>query len=166
MAVDFKKPLCVTVSNEKVLGICDDAPPSINPAYLSFANAEEWIAWVDNEQKKEITFTAIDHCVEILRPNGEQESSCDGMLNYDRTVKFIELKDRDSGRWLGKAIDQLEITINTYKASLGLAAFDRYFAYVANKQRPYFKAASTALSQEFEDETGFVLRVEHVIKID
>jgi hypothetical protein len=166
MAVDFRKPACVTVTSEAVFGICDDAPPSVDPSYLSFENAKEWIAWVDNDQNKDVTFTAIDHCVEILRPNGDQESSCDGMLNYDRTVKFIELKDRDSGRWLGKGIDQLKMTIKIYKDDVGLAAFDRYFAYVANKQRPYFKAASTTLSQKFEDETGFVFIVEHVIKID
>jgi hypothetical protein len=166
MAVDFKKPTCVTVTNEAIFGICDDAPPSVDPAYLSFENAEGWIAWVDNEQNKDVTFTAIDHCVVILRPNGDMETSCDGMLNYDRTVKFIELKDRDSGRWLGKAIDQLEMTIKIYKADVGLDAFDRYYAYVANKQRPYFKAASTSLSGQFEDETGFILMVDHIIKID
>lgn len=166
MAVNFNKPACVTNTSEEVFGICDDAPPSVDPAYLSFENAEEWIAWVDNYHKKDVTFTAIDHCLEILRPNGDQESSCDGVLSYDRTIKFIELKDRDSGRWLGKAIDQLEMTIKIYKTDAGLAAVDKYFAYVSNKQRPYFKAASTSLSAQFEDETGFVLMVEHVIKID
>lgn len=166
MAVDFRKPVCVTNTKEKVFGICDDEPPPAKQAYLSFENSDEWIAWVDNEHEKDIIFTAIDHCVDIRRPNGDLESSCDGMLTHDRTITFVELKDRDSGRWLGKAIDQLEMTIKVYKSEIGLTAFDRYFAYVANKQRPYFKAASTSLSQKFEDETNFVLMVEQMIKID
>jgi hypothetical protein len=166
MAVNFNKPTCVTVTSEAIFGICDDAPPSVDPAYLSFVNAEDWIAWVDNEKIKDITFTAIDHCVEIVRANGEQESRCDGMLTFDRTISFVELKDRDGGRWLGDATDQLKITIKIYKADVGLTAFDRYFAYVVNKQRPNFKAASTSFSQKFEDETDFVLMVEQMIKID
>lgn len=87
------------------------------------------------------------------------------MFTYDRTINFIELKDRNSGRWLGKARDQLGITIQTYKANVGFAKFDRYFAYISNKQRPYFKAANTAIAEQFEDETGFVLKVDHIIKI-
>jgi hypothetical protein len=36
---------------------------------------------------------------------------------------------------------------------------------VANKQRPYFHAANPSIAEEFEDETGFVLLVEQVIKV-
>lgn len=68
MAVDFAKPACISSTNAKIFGICDDPPPSVDPAYLSYTNAEEWIVWVDNDQEKDITFTAIDHCIEILRP--------------------------------------------------------------------------------------------------
>ncbi len=166
MAVDFRKPACVSNTNEAIFGICDDPHPAKNPAYLSFTNAESWIAWVDNENNKDITFTAIDHCVEIIRANGEQESRCDGMLTHDRIITFVELKDRDGGRWLGDATDQLKITISIYKAEVGLTDYDKYFAYVVNKQRPNFKAASATVAERFADETGFVLRVDPVIKID
>lgn len=67
MAVNFKKPACVTVTNEAIFGICDDAPPSVEPAYLSFQNAEKWIAWVENNQKKDVTFTAIDQLKMTIR---------------------------------------------------------------------------------------------------
>lgn len=166
MAIDFNRLLCVTTTNESIFGICDDPPPSQLPAYLDFVDSEKWVAWVGNDAKKTIKFTAIDHCIEILRTNGEQESSCDGMLQYDTNIVFVELKDRDSGRWLGKARDQLKITIQTYANGVGLEVYDKKYAYVSNKQRPYFYAASTAIAAEFEDETGFVLLVEQVIKID
>ena len=87
------------------------------------------------------------------------------MLKYDKTIIFVELKDRDSGRWLGKAKDQLVITIKIYKRDTGLGIHDRFYAYVANKQRPFFYAANSSIAEQFEDETGFILVVEHVIKL-
>ncbi|MEJ7827717.1 MAG: hypothetical protein WKF91_05970 [Segetibacter sp.] len=166
MAVNFADPNCITNTNEKVFGICDDPPPSADPAYVDFADDTKWIAWVDNNQEKNVTFTSIDHCIVITRPNGDTESSCDGILQYDATLIFVELKDRDAGRWLGKARDQLQITIDTYKANVGLNGYTRYYGYVANRQRPYFKAANPVLAEQFEDDTGFVLIVDHFIKID
>lgn len=166
MAVDFRKPACLTVTSEKVFGICDDEPPPAKQAYLDFENSDAWIAWVDNKGGKEVQFTAIDNCIEIRRANGEQESRCDGMLTHDRTITFVELKDRDSGRWLGDASDQLKVSIDIYSNEVGLADFDRYFAYVVNKKRPNFKAASKSFTEQFTDETGFILKVDQVIKID
>lgn len=166
MAVNFVDPKCITDTNERIFGICDDPPPSKAPAYLDFADGEKWIVWVENDEQKNVAFTAIDHCVEIRRLDGSLESSCDGMLQYDNAIVFVELKDRDGGRWLGKARDQLQITIDTYKAHVGLGDFSRYYAFIANKQRPYFNAANPALKEKFEDETGFLLIVDHVIKIE
>ena len=165
MAVDFFKPACIGTTSETVFGICDDPPPDENPAYLDFTDSENWIAWVENDAGRQITFTAIDHCIEIIRTDGRKESSCDGLLNYESTLIFVELKDRDSGRWLGKARDQLKITIDTYKEKPGLNGYNRFYAYVANKQRPYFNAANPSLAEQFEDDTDFILIVNPVIKI-
>ncbi len=166
MAVNFSDPACVESTDRDVFGICDDPPPAETQAYLNFDDSSKWIAWVDNQNKKEVTFTAIDHCIKYYRPDGKIESSCDGMLQYDTTLVFVELKDRDGGRWLGKARDQLQITIDTYKKELGFNGLDRFYAHVANKQRPQFKAASTSLAEKFEDDTGFVLLVKDTITIE
>lgn len=162
MAVDFNKAACIENTSENVFGICDDPPPAKTPAYLDYANSDEWIAWVENDLSKPVTFTAIDHCIDILPATAER---CDGMLRYDDTIIFVELKDRDSGRWLGKAIDQLESTINIFRNEVGFNGLSRFYAYVSNKQRPYFYAANSSLAEEFEDNTGFVLQVGQVIKI-
>lgn len=162
MAVDFNKAACIENTSANVFGICDDPPPATSPAYLAFANSDDWIAWVENDLNKEVTFTAIDHCIDNLPANAER---CDGMLRYDNTLVFVELKDRDSGRWLGKARDQLESIIDIYKNEVGLNGFNRFYAYVSNKQRPYFYAANASLAEEFEVNTGFVLQVVQVIKI-
>lgn len=168
MAVDFSNPDCIENTNALVFGICDDPPTKEKPgepAYLDFEDSEKWIAWVDNDLGKQVTFTAVDHCIDIKRANGEVESSCDGMLNYDSTLIFVELKDSNRSGWLGKAIDQLQVTIGIYKAELGLNGYNRYYAYVANKQRPYFNAANPALAEKFEDDTDFILMVDQVVKI-
>ncbi len=162
MAIDFSKQSCITQTNEQVFGIYDDPHPAKNPAYLVFEYIDSWIGIVENDLAKEITFTAIDHCIEIIDIEGER---CDGMLSYASTVVFIELKDRDGGRWLGKAKDQLENTIRLYKRDAGLGNYNRFYAQIVNKQRPSFVTMSKTLAQKFEDNTGFILRVDQYITI-
>ena len=42
-------------------GICDDQPGA--PSYVDTANANKWIATVENNAQTPVTFTAIDKCV-------------------------------------------------------------------------------------------------------
>lgn len=158
MAINFFEPNCITVTSEKVFGIYD-----IPPASLDFTNDEIWIAWVDNEKKKAITFTAIDKCLNIPRIEGER---CEAMITYDDTLIFIELKDADGGRWSGKARDQITNTIKLFVRDVGLGNYRRCYGHISNKQRPYFKSGGKSFFQKFEDDTGFILRVSEVIKID
>lgn len=150
---------------EPVFGVCDDPPPSTNPAYLDIQDGEKWIAWIDNKNRKTIKFTAIDHCIEIRRPNGEQESRCDGMLSVAETIIFLELKDRGSQGWLAAGIEQLKSTITLYKQEVGLEPFTRLYAIVSNKQRPLFKKVNTAIVDKFDVETGFILEVKQLIEV-
>ncbi|MBK9482197.1 MAG: hypothetical protein IPO02_09530 [Bacteroidetes bacterium] len=78
------------------------------PATLSFANSDDWHLWVDNPNAKEVSHIAIDDCLGIPRAEGER---CESMITYDNVLTFIELKDRDGGRWAGKARDQLLILL-------------------------------------------------------
>ncbi len=162
MAIDFNKAVCVKHTTVAVFGICDDPPPDENPAYIDYTDSEKWIAWVDNEHRKQITFTAIDHCIEIDHAEGKR---CDAMLHYDTTLVFVELKDRDSAGWLGTARDQLKNTIEIFKLEVGLNGYNRFYAYVSNKQRPHFHAANPVLAEQFEDDTDFILIVDPVIII-
>lgn len=157
MAIDFFKTQCTTNTSEKIFGIYD-----IPPATIDFFNSDIWIAWVDNDNQVELTFTAIDACLNIPHFEGER---CEAMLRYADTLIFIELKDRDGGRWAGKARDQLANTIKLFKRDAGLNGYNRFYSYIANKQRPNFKSGGNNFSQQFEDETGFILRVSDVIKI-
>lgn len=158
MAINFFETKCQNQTHEKVFGIYDTPP-----ATLSFANYNDWHVWVDNDGAKEITHTAVDKCLNIAHSEGER---CESMVTYDDVLMFIELKDRDGGRWAGKSRDQLINTINLFKRDASIAPYSRLYGHIANKQRPCFKAGNKTFYQKFEDETGFILRVSDVIKIE
>lgn len=159
MAIDFFQTKCQSKTNETVFGIYD-APP----ATLSFENSDNWNVWVDNVNAIDVTHTAIDSCLGIPDSEGER---CESMITYDDVLTFIELKDRDGGRWAGKARDQLINTIILFKRDANIAAYTRLYGHISNKQRPHFKAGGGSFFQEFEDKTGgFVLRVSEMIKIE
>lgn len=158
MAINFFKAECITKSSKDVFGIYD-----IPPATIDFENEDVWIAWVDNEKEIEITFIAVDKCLDIPDEEGER---CEAIISYNETLTFIELKDRDGGRWAGKSRDQLINTIRLFKRDVGLDGYRKFYGHIANKQRPYFKSGGMSFYQKFVDETGFILRVSDVIKIE
>lgn len=158
MAIDFFKPECIVTTSEKVFGIYD-----IPPASLDFDDDTIWIAWVDNDREIEVTFTAIDKCLNIPRFEGER---CEAMMTYSDTLIFIELKDAEGGRWAGKARSQLINTVALFKRDVGFAGYTRLYGHIANKQRQYFKSGGASFFQKIEDDTDFILRVSDVIKVE
>jgi hypothetical protein len=158
MAIDFFQAKCQSITSETVFGIYD-----VPPATLSFSNSDEWHAWVDNSKSKEITHTAIDDCLGIPHSEGER---CESMITYEDVLIFVELKDRNSSGWAGKARGQLINTIALFKRDADVSAYKRLYGHIANKQRPYFKSGGARFFQEFEEATGFILRVSDVIKIE
>lgn len=163
MGINFFEPCCQTITNEVVFGLCDDPPPSNAPAYIDTTNSIGWIATVQNANATEVTFTAIDHCIDIRRDNGEMDSRCDAMLIYEDKIIFVELKERNSGKWFKKAEDQLRATISTFGANNNLSSYSQKIAYVANKLKPNFQSGNTEKIAKFRDETGFILRTENII---
>lgn len=157
MAIDFFDPNCTTKTAEEIFGIYD-----VPPATLDFENSEIWVAWVDNKHKTEITFTAIDGCVEIPRYEGKR---CEALISYEKALIFIELKDRDGGRWAGEAREQLKNTIHLFNRDVGIVGYKKLYSYISIKQRPAFRSGGKAFSQQFEDETGFILKVSQMIEI-
>jgi hypothetical protein len=159
MAINFFQLTCQSLTNETVFGIIDNPP-----ATLSFENSNSWNVWVDNEKEKNIIHTAIDDCLNIPDTEGER---CESMITYENTIIFIELKDRDGGRWAGKARNQLINTIKLFKRDSNLKGYTKLYGHIANKQRPHFKSGGKKFSQEFEDATeGFILRVSEILKIE
>lgn len=152
MLVDFFKAGCQTQTNEELFGLCDDSNATKKEkAYLDFIDKEKWIATVINNKNKEITFTAIDYCVLIWDRNIDNPSRCDGMMNYEDTIIFIELKTRGRNTL---TTDQLEKTILPFLENVDIDNYNVKKAYVSNK--PMFAVNYTDKKDRFIKEySGF-----------
>jgi len=158
MAINFFEAECITQTSKEVFGIYD-----IPPATLDFENSEMWIARIDNSNEVKITFIAIDKCLDIPRTEGKRSEA---MMTYGDTLVFIELKGANAAGWAGNARDQLVNTIKLFKRDVGLEGYIKLYAHIANKQRPNFYAGGAVFYEQFEEETGFILRVSKDIKIE
>jgi len=165
MPINFFDLNCSSVSNEKLIGICDDPPPLRTPAYLDLNNRNNWIAIVNNISEKDFSFHAIDNCIEILRADGSIDSRCDGLLKVENDLIFVELKNRASSGWLSKGRNQITNTINLFKIYHNINDFDDIKAYVVNKQRPYSNTIHFSEIQKFRSDTNLILRIKQEIVI-
>lgn len=164
MSVNFDDKNCQTSSSKKLFGLCDDPAPSARPAYIDEEDGAKWIGVVVNEHLYEATFTAIDHCIEIPPTGNGQAKRCDGLLTYEQTAVFIELKERSSigNQWVKDGEQQLRSTIHYFERDNR----DKYKikkAYIANRNRPRFKSSQTERMDRFLSDTGYVLRIENRI---
>ena len=167
MPVNFLETKCQETTNAELFGLCDDAPPSIEPAYINYDRISQsaWIAEVEDKALLDVTFTAIDNCIEIKRADGTDESRCDGFLTYDNTIIFVELKDRMSRGWIAKGLNQLVVSIANFEASHGFEKYNNKRAHIANLQRPFFESGFQAIIDEMKKANGFILEVQRKIQI-
>jgi len=170
MEIDFFNSQCQRVTSEKIFGLCDDKEDN-KPAYLDEENGAKWIAVVENEELKEIHFIAIDNCIDIWRNEvkKEMDNRCDGMLWYETSIIFVELKDRvskkDKNAWVEDGEKQLKRTIEYFEKTEQSGKFTEKRAYIANKAYPKFKESQLVRMKRFQQETGYTLRIENRIKI-
>ena len=159
--INFFKLACKQHTTSDKFGIGDD--PNQH-AFIDDIDDFPWIAIVYNEKKKNIQFNAIDNCIEILRENGEEEKSCDGMLTYENNIDFIELKSKRQD-WIQEGIEQLKTTIEIFDKNHYLKNYKRKRAFLANKKHPRFKHSHKEKMQKFKTKTGVRLIIENKILI-
>lgn len=166
MSIIFFDTNCQSQTNQPKFGLCDDPPPSENPAYININDSRKWIAIVENNQEINVIFTAIDNCIEILRSDGTMDNRCDGMLTYNNHLIFVELKERNfRNKWVGKGEEQLKNTINVFIANHDLAIYKSKKAYIANNKKPNFQFSQMERMDKFKDEIGFRLIIQNAIKV-
>ncbi len=165
MIIDFFEGQCQTFSHQRKFGLCDDPPPARNPAYIDEMNGANWIAVVSNDDRHNVTFTAIDNCIDVERPDGTMAQRCDGMLTYDATVILVELKQRSAkgNQWVTDAESQLRETITYFEREDESNQFTVKRAYIANSEHPKFKETQMRRMDQFLTDTGYVLRIENRI---
>ena len=167
MSINFFKESCQCKTDQPRFGLCDEPSPSNDPAYIDIdvSNQEtKWIAIVENTNKIEVIFTAIDNCIEIEESDGKR---CDGMLTYQNRIIFLELKERNYTNriWIDEGEQQLENTINLFSKNYDMANYKSKKAYIANRRKPNFQYAHKDRMQKFRNKTGFRLSIENTIII-
>lgn len=171
--VDFFTGLCQdgtcsdTTLQAVSFGLCDDPPVAgvSAPAYVDISTPATWIAAVDNKAGYEVTFKAVDNCIEILRPNGDKEQRCDGILLHDTTVIFVELKEKrdPSTKWVKEGGEQLKQTIKDFRAAHGTDGWTLKAAYLANRKQPNFQQGHQTTINTLSRATKVLFRVEATI---
>ncbi|MDR1938346.1 MAG: hypothetical protein LBQ73_07600 [Tannerellaceae bacterium] len=152
-------------SNKALFGLCDDPPP----AYIDEANPSQWIAEVSNKNTYPVDFIAIDNCDEFdfRREDGTKDKRCDGVLTYDATLIFVELKQRkgkkEGNKWIREGEEQLRSTINYFEKTPEAKNYTTKKAYIANSKHPEFNRGRQEKLNNFLKETGYVLRIENKI---
>lgn len=140
---------------ELVFGIVD--PGNGQPARTT-DNPDLYQAIVRNPQRRTLRFVPIDHNMDIRRPNGDPESTCDGMMHSGNDyLAFIELKDKEQG-WASEAEGQLRTTISLFKANHDDSRIRQRCAYAVNVRHPFFHPSFKQVMQQFKSQTGFILR--------
>ncbi|MGB3419006.1 MAG: hypothetical protein WBA52_00975 [Dolichospermum sp.] len=167
MSINFFDANCQSQTNQPKFGLCDDPPPSKDPAYIDTVDRSKWIAIVENNQEIEVIFTAIDNCIEIRRSNGKMDNRCDGMLTYNNNIIFVELKERKyrNSEWIEEGENQLRKTIAVFVNHNNLAIFKSKKVYIANRKKPQFQYLHKDRMQKFRTDTGFRLIIQNAIKV-
>ncbi len=154
MSVNFFETDCKEDSRkEKQFGICDDQNGT--KAYTDTTDSTKWIAKVTNVKEIDVSFTAIDNCITVLKKGTkDKESSCDGMLTFTESLYLVELKEQGTGGWISDAKGQLENTIKLISENHDLSNFRYKKAFACNKKHPSFTVIDTAERKSFFNRTG------------
>jgi hypothetical protein len=160
------KILCQDVSDARRFGICDDKDHQ--RAYIDTDNGADWMAVVHNDNREEVTFTALDNCIEMRKANGTMEKRCEGMLTFNGTIIFVEIKESaaDAQSWAKVADKQLRVSIASIESRVNLDAFPIKRAAITNRLQRGSKEKHTVRMKKFLLDTGYVLRVDNRINID
>lgn len=167
MSIEFQIAKCQTQSDKKIFGLCDNPSPAKAPAYIDEVDGSKWIAVVENEDRFKTVFTAIDNCIDIKDSDGKMEKRCDGVLMYNTTVIFVELKQRGAkgNAWVEDAEPQLKNSIKHFEKTELSENFNQKKAYISNSEHPKFKASQIGRMDRFYNDTGYILRIEARIKL-
>ena len=145
--INFFEARCQESTDAQVFGLTDGL--SHHPAHIYLHTPSAWTATIENAQRLNVTFTAIDNCIPIFRPNGEMENRCEGMLHYsilhhaatERHIVFVELKEAKKSNWLQHGIHQLETTVQLFANVHPLSEFSTKRAFLCNSKRPHFNVS-------------------------
>jgi AMMECR1 domain-containing protein len=167
MRVSFNVPRCQSKTAKDRFGLVDSPSGAGKHAYVDELNPDIWNAEILNTQRVIVSFTAIDGCLDLRKSNHEEASRCDGMLTWNRSVLFIELKARKGKNkdWIRDGEKQLRSTIAMFEETDEAKDIHVKRAVVANSKKPQFRTGQMERMERFLAQTGYILRIEKTIKI-
>jgi len=156
---DIFRILCQDITDAKRFGICDDKPHQ--RACIDTIDGRNWMTVIENDLRHDVTFTALDNCIEIRKDNGKMESRCEGIITYNYTIIFLEIKDRTGGAntWAKDADKQLKTSIALIELKVDLGNFLSRKAYISNRIQRGSKQNHPVRIKQFLEQTGYILRV-------
>ena len=134
---------------QELFGVCDDQKGQVAYVDPDAANADKWIARVENAKQIPVTLTAIDKCV-LQDTDAPGRGRCDAMLTTDRLLYLLELKDQRSD-WRQHAYEQLESTIQFLHEAhpADIKRFTTKKAFACNRKHPAFVVLEPELKLRF-----------------
>ena len=145
-----------TQSNKKEFGLYDDPSPAKNPSYIMETDKDKWIGIVNNPNQLTADFYGLDHSLAITLPPPNDayiESLCDGMLQVNNELIFVELKERVSSGWVGKATDQLINAIRLFAENHNVDDYHSIRGQICNSLKPRVNTNIVQSLQKFRTET-------------
>lgn len=160
----FFEEQCRTRLNNQRFGIRDDIENQ--PAYIDIKQEELWGAEIINSTEQALDFYAIDHCLTIRDLDNNIPSLCDAAIQtLQNELYFLELKNRTSKGWRGKAMQQLRNTVELYREKQDEQQAVKITCCVCNSQKPRAPESNLSPIRQFESELGCRLLVQTKIKI-
>ena len=156
--------VCKKTTRALKFGLCDDGSDQKLPAYLDLFREDKWLATVEIPLGKDVTFKAVDFCVEILRNGNEPIKRCEGFLLYENKICFIELKNRTYGRWLPDAREKFIETIQAFKQSYPNNEFEILEPVVSNRSCRTHQSLQVE-KQKLKDAIGMEMQLQSKIII-
>lgn len=155
MSLNFLNNTCKEQERFDIcFGLCDNQDGSM--AYSDLGNPEIWIATVKNNNGIGLTFTPVDKC--LIKDNEHPgRARCDGILTSVQHLYFVELKNQ-AKNWISDAIEQLDSTVEFFKAAHDINQFKHKKVFACNKQRRHF--------HEVDNELNLAFFKKHKVRID
>lgn len=157
--------VCKATTNAILFGLCDDRAKEKQPAHLDQTNEKKWWATIENPKSKNITFKAVDFCVDIYRSGNEPIKRCEGFLFFDNKILFFELKHRHYRGWLPDARMKFEETISAFKQNYPDNEIEILEPVVSNKLQ--YKTPQNLMieKQKLKDKIGIEFHLRNSITV-
>lgn len=175
--------VCSTNTNQNRFGLSDADSNLRQPAKVKLNDEPNWDFTIENPATKNVNFKAVDFCVDIFRTGAysldddnrtaNQFSSdsvnslgiglikrCEGFLQFDTTLLFVEIKRRPRGNWLSDAREKFEETILSFREHNPNSPLQIIEPIVSNKLFNRLHQSEMVQKKILKDKIGVELKIQ------